>query len=164
MLAAMREGLKHVYLIESPEFNQLKISRTFHGRDIFAPVAAYLAKEVEVTRFGREICDYLVPRFAEPRFEKNKICGEIMYIDNFGNLITNTSEELFNKIGFGEVTSLEITFQDEIHSVRFSFTYGDVTTVSPLALIGSHGNLEISFSQGNAQQFFSVKIGDSIMI
>ena len=162
IIAANREGIQHTYLIDNLKFPQL--FSTFHGRDIFAPVAAYLAKGADVTNFGNEISSYIMPKFAKPRVEKGVIFGEIIYIDGFGNLITNIPEELLNEIDIGENRYIRIKFQKEIQRVRFSITYGDVSTKSPLAIIGSHGYFEISVNQGNAQQFYGVRIGEQIEI
>ncbi|MCK4223469.1 SAM-dependent chlorinase/fluorinase, partial [Candidatus Bathyarchaeota archaeon] len=132
MLAAIKERIQHVYGIKNSRFIQSKISKTFHGRDIFAPAAAYLAGGSEAVHLGDEIKDYVVPTYAKPRVEKGTVFVEILYIDSFGNLITNISERLLNKITASKDESLKIAIRGEAELLKLSSTYSDVP-VGPLS-------------------------------
>lgn len=162
MLAALKD-LKCVYVIENSSFTFSKISQTFHGRDIFAPVAAHLAKGCHPSDFGKEIKDFAVPDFAEPYLEENFIKGEILYVDGFGNIITNISSELLQLSDF-EDKKVKIKIGGVSTAVKFCYAYGDVSTGKGLAIIGGHDFLEFSVNQGNAAEFFKVKSGDEVCV
>jgi len=164
MLSAQREKIKRVHQISNPQLMLSKVSKTFHGRDVFAPAAAYLAKGKSTSDFGPEIRDYVVPEFAKPRVKGNKLLGEVMHVDDFGNIISNISIEDLRKIDVREGCFLNVTFKQKIFSLRFCSTYGDISIKQPLALVGSHEFLEISVNQGNAAKKFKVNAGDPILL
>jgi S-adenosylmethionine hydrolase len=80
----------------------LKGFKTFHGRDIFAPVAAYLANGVEASKLGEMASRTVKPSFAEPTLLGGQIIGEVLHIDDFGNVITNISTTFLRKIKASE--------------------------------------------------------------
>ncbi len=164
MLSAQREGIRHVYNISNPHYMLPTISRTFHGRDIFAPAAAHLAKGRVPSKFGPEIHDYLIPRFAKPRMGKDGLLGEVLYIDDFGNVVSNISTKDLEKVGMKEGCLLYVKFRKKVSKLKFCPAYGKVPVKAPLALIGSSDFLEISVNQGNASETFKVKIGDPICV
>jgi len=164
MLSAQREGTRHVYNISNPHYMLPTISRTFHGRDIFAPAAAHLAKECVPSKFGPEIHDYLIPRFAKPRMRKGGLLGEVLYIDDFGNVVSNISTKNFEKVGIKEGCLLYVKFRKRVLKLKFCSAYGEVPVKAPLMLIGSSGFLEVSVNQGNASATLKVKIGDPIWV
>jgi S-adenosylmethionine hydrolase len=123
------------------------ISSTFHGRDIFAPVAAHLARGIDPSLLGEVIEDPTHLVYPLVRRDHDLIVGEVIRVDHFGNLITNiTAEEL------AEFPSSEgplITIGDlEIKGIHT--TYGDVSEGEALALIGSSNALEIAVNRGSA--------------
>jgi len=164
MLSARKEGVRHVYDISNPHYMLPQVSRTFHGRDIFAPAAAHLAKGHPPSKFGTEIHDYVIPKFAKPHLRKGRLLGEILYIDGFGNIVTNISVRDLERIGASEDCLLHVKFKDEILDLRLCSAYGQVPAERALAIIGSSDFLEISVSQAGASQIFQVKMGDSISI
>jgi S-adenosyl-L-methionine hydrolase (adenosine-forming) len=133
-------------------------STTFHGRDIFAPVAAYLAQGVPLEMFG-EIIDpssLVQLAIAPPVIREDKIIGQIQYIDIFGNLITNISDHLLQgKNWFVQLGQKIIPAQN---------TYSDVPLGEIVAFIGSHGGLEIAVNSGNAQEQLRLNIGAPITV
>jgi len=164
MLSAQREGIRHVYNISNPHYMLPTISRTFHGRDIFAPAAAHLSRGRVPSKFGPEIHDYLIPRFAKPRMGKGGLLGEVLYIDDFGNVVSNISTKDLEKVGMKEGCLLYVKFRKKVSKLKFCPAYGKVPVKAPLALIGSSDFLEISVNQGNASETFKVKIGDPICV
>lgn len=165
MLAAQREGVKRVYAIFDRRFMLSKVSKTFHGRDIFAPAAAYLAKGHNPQEFGPEIRDYRTPKFAKPKLGDDCIFGEIVHIDDFGNIITNIPAEMLQKMGLKEERKIKAKLgKNKPIPLRFCSAYGQVAVKEPLALIGSHGFLEISLNQGNAAKQFKTKTGNSVCV
>jgi len=164
MLAASKEGLQHVYTIENPQYMLPKVSRTFHGRDIFAPAAAHLAKGCAASKFGKEIGDYLVPDFAKPHLKENAVFGEVLHIDDFGNIVTNISSEILERMALREKDSFTVKVGEETASLRLCSAYGDVSLGEALAIVGSHEFLEISVNHGSAAERFKVKSGDSLRV
>ena len=164
MLAAKRDGLRTVYAIENEELMLDKISRTFHGRDIFAPVAARIASGLEPSEVGPEVGDYVMPSFAEPRIEGPRALGEVMYIDGFGNIITNISEEFLAKLGLGDGSYLRIRIGDEDLELRLCSAYGEAGPGELLAIVDSWGMLEIAINLGNAARELGVKPGQAVAV
>lgn len=134
-----------------------KISQTFHGRDIFAPVAAHLSMGVNIEQLGRRIKNYDRGLIDQPIITKSSIIGKIVNCDKFGNLTTNIPAELLNKP----------IIQIQIGSIRIaclSKSYSEVKVNQPIAIIGSAGYLEIAIRNGNARQQLSAERGDIVTI
>lgn len=163
MLAAQKEGVDQVYHINNPQYMLPRVSRTFHGRDIFAPVAAYLATK-RPSAFGPEIQDYAFPEFAKPQVRASELLGEVLHIDGFGNIISNISAEGIGKIGICEGDSLHVKLDSETLTLKLCSAYGEVPAKTPLAIIGSSDFLEISINQGSASRTFKTKTGDSLRV
>ncbi|HEY3362170.1 MAG TPA: S-adenosyl-l-methionine hydroxide adenosyltransferase family protein [Methanosarcina sp.] len=158
--AARRLGEMEVYEITNSEI-LLKsgISATFHGRDIFAPTGAHLSKGTSIETVGSKISDFVNLDFGNFGIDGPFIVGGVIFADSFGNVITNIPEDIVLKFStFGS--------QVEVNGRRVSFvqTYGFVRKGGPLALIGSHGFLEIAVNKGNAALQFGLKNGDQIII
>ncbi len=164
MLAARKEGIRHVYHVASPRFMRSEVSKTFHGRDIFAPSAAHLAKEHVPSNFGPEIRDYVLPAFAKPKVGTTGLAGEILYIDDFGNLVSNISLADLKQLDIGEGDAFAAKFKRRELSVRLCSAYGEVPVENLLAIIGSSGFLEFSVNQGNASEVFGVTIGERVLV
>jgi len=164
MLSAQKEGIRHAYHITSREYMLPKISRTFHGRDIFSCAAVHLARGISPSKFGPEIHDYVMPEFAKPHFKEDKLFGEIVHIDDFGNVVTNISEKDLEKIGIHEGRFLHVKLGDKTLKIKLCSAYVEVSIQSPLAIIGSSDFLEVAVNQGDASKTFNVKIGDAIRV
>ncbi len=120
-------------------------SYTFHGRDIFAPVGAHLANGVKIQELGQAINPASLSKLDLPRLNQTpkQITGCIQYIDHFGNLITNIPGSLVQRKTW-QVVINNIT----IHKGK---TYSDVNLGENIAIVGSHGWIEIAVNGGNAQ-------------
>ena len=164
MLASQREEVIRIYEIANPRYMLNKVSATFHGRDIFSPAAAHLAKGTSPSDFGSEIFDPVTPSFAKPLIEKGKIRGEVIHIDGFGNVITNITPRDLRKTGFEQGRSLLFRLGDEDLILRLCTAYGDVPRNTPLAIVGSSGFLEVAVNQGDASKTFKAKTGDKTII
>jgi S-adenosylmethionine hydrolase len=161
-LAARNQGIAHIYKITNPKFMLSKISDTFHGRDVFAPASAYLAKGTLPFEFGPEIRKIVTPKFAKISKRKNLLVGEVIHVDGFGNIITNFREEELKLANIRGIINVE--FQGVKLRLKLCKAYAEVKAQEPLAIIGSHNFLEISVNQGNAAETFKVKIGDKIKL
>jgi len=165
MLAAEKQGIKHVYKIENKKYMLPKISETFHGRDIFAPTAAYLALGIPPQEFGKEVFDYVKPSFSEPKIQKNKIFGEIIHIDHFGNLVTNIKPELLyeKKVEYGSHLKIALGKRKPVKTV-FLRTYSEAPQGKILVMVGSGDFIEISANLANAAKLLNAKIGMKIIL
>jgi len=142
------------------------VSQTFHGRDIFAPVAAHVSKGVEISRLGmpaeqNELTRLDIPR---PYISDDELFGKIVWPDSFGNLMTNIDMKSLEAFCKGEIKKrLEIHI--EKYKIRgLSESYASVKSGEPLAIMGSRGYLEISVNCGNAGVYFMAGKGDDIRI
>jgi S-adenosylmethionine hydrolase len=140
-----------------------KISFTFHGRDIFAPVAAHISQGVDPLLMGETIHDPMPLQVPLPRMEDSELVGEIVRIDNFGNLITNITRE--HLAPFLESKDLTIRIGSLVLNT-LSTTYSDVPEAQPLALIGSSNALEIAVNRGNAAHDLGeeFRVGTTVLV
>jgi S-adenosylmethionine hydrolase len=162
VLAAEKQGIMRVYELANPRFMLPKVSRTFHGRDIFAPAAAHLLNGVKPAEFGPEIRKAVQPEFAKVTRRNGVLVGEVLHVDGFGNIITNINEEKVAQNHVKGAVSVELPSYKL--KLKLGKAYGEVEPQEPLALIGSHGFLEIALNQGNAAEKFETKPGDKIKL
>jgi S-adenosylmethionine hydrolase len=164
MLAALKEEVINVYQIDNPKYILSHVSKTFHGRDIFAPAAAYLAGENKPSDFGQAIHDYVLPKFAKVQARDGELQGEILHIDDFGNVISNIELRDLNTMGLHKGNSLLIGLGGRTLTLPFCSAYGEVPSGTPLALIGGSNFLEVAINQGNAYQIFKARVGDAFYV
>jgi S-adenosylmethionine hydrolase len=162
ILAAGKQGLDGVYELANPRFMLPRVSSTFHGRDMFAPAAAHLANGVEPEEFGPEIRDVEKPAFAKVAAEDGVLVGEVLHVDGFGNVVTNITAEKVARLGLRGWLETELSGCKL--RLRFCKAYGEAPPQEPLALIGSHGYLEISVNQGSAAEKFKAKPSDKVVV
>jgi len=142
--------------ITNPKFWHHPVSSTFHGRDIFAPVAAHLSLGVPPKKFGQAITSLNTFPLPQPRIRASgELIGHVLHIDRFGNLITDIDKEDLPP----DKLCLEINGQ-QIESLRASYAEADRL----LALIGSSGHLEIAVKNGSAAGLLDAKVGDEVRI
>ncbi len=159
MLVAQSQGIEHIYELLNSNLMLPKTSNTFHGRDIFAPAAAYIDKGTKLTEFGREIKDPVLPSFPSIKRSNNVLIGEVLHIDGFGNIITNIKEK--DIIG-SQIINLEL---NEVSlKLKFCKSYAEAERREPIVLVGSLDFLEIAINQGNAAKKFGAKVGDKIKV
>jgi len=134
------------------------ISRSFHGRDIFAPVAAHLATGVALEALGPTVEDPVLIPIPEPSPEQEGWRGEIIYIDGFGNLITNITP-----LHLGEREQWKIRYKD--HEVRgIVSTFGDGQPGDLIAMFDSTGFLSLCIVNGNAEMTLKAQTGDVLWV
>jgi len=148
--------------LETPSFFRPQISTTFHGRDVFAPVAAHLSLGVELGQLGPVLRTPVPLPLPEPEFTGEVARGQVIYIDRFGNLITNLPGETFLR-WLGDRTLFRLQVAGVVLR-RLSPTYAEVGPGEPLALLGSHGYLEIAVNRGNAASLLKARVGQPVII
>ena len=153
--------------VQNSDYFLNNISRTFHGRDIFAPVAGYLSKGLALNRLGPKAEISQLKRLDLPGIEilENKsIEGRIISVDRFGNLVTNIGAETIDSLCAGNPEIIPAVEIGGIVVEGISDSYSDVPTRKPLMIIGSRNLLEISVKQGEAGRLSGKKKGDKIRI
>ena len=174
------ERLKSIIRVTNSKYFLPSLSSTFHGRDVFAPVAAHLSLGVRSQKMGIKINQLKQLDMPKPVHKKaGQVEGQIIYIDRFGNLISNiTKEYLVKRVGGQKSDACKKASKEKILSQRdtmettiekkkiiaLSKNYTDVNAGEPLVLIGSAGFLEVSINQGNAQRYFKADKGSKIII
>ncbi len=148
-------------VLDNEKFWREERSHTFHGRDVFAPVAAHLSKGLNISHLGRPLEKLVTFRWAIPISDKDGIQGWIVHIDRFGNLISNIPAAL--------ITEAVNTSQFRIYVgntilKKMVLTYGAVPDGEPAAYIGSSGTLEVAINKGNAKEMLGVEKGAQISI
>jgi len=131
---------------------------TFHGRDVFAPVAAWLSRGLPLSRFGPEINDPVRLELPEPKIRKDSIKGEIIHIDRFGNCISNISGDLLASL---KRKRIQIKVKGKVLDLVPFYSYKE--DLKPHAVINSDGLVEIFIHKGNAARELGIKIGDGII-
>jgi S-adenosylmethionine hydrolase len=154
-----REGMKEAVNLTSSRYHRPTISHTFHGRDIFAPVAAHLARGVPLTELGEPLTEMTTFPLPQPQvFPDGKVVGHVLHIDRFGNLILDVREGV---CALGEGLVLEAAG----HRIQgLGRTFADAPAGELVAYIGSSGHLEIALREGNAAQLLDMKRGDKVLL
>jgi S-adenosylmethionine hydrolase len=156
--ALAREKITAIHAIENQEYCLQPVSQTFHGRDIFAPAAAHLSAGVKVGDLGPKLKTCAELAWPRLRVEANSIQGEVMYIDRFGNAITNIDSAALASL---HGSSLRV-FLGKADLCRIESAYGSVGAGQPLAVLGSSGFLEIAVNGGSAYQVLGLEVGTAI--
>lgn len=143
--------------ITNPDFMLAHPHPTFHGRDILAPAAAHLSKGKSFASIGPVVRDPVVISKPEPRQTANGIRGEVMHVDQFGNLCTNIEAQSLQSV----VRS--VTFQNLIIEGIRTF-FDQVPKGAPIAIINSFGFVEIAVNQGSAAETFGETIGQTVYV
>jgi S-adenosylmethionine hydrolase len=149
---------KHkVRQISNETYFRHPVSRTFHGRDVFAPVAAHLAAGVAVSQMGKLIRDYERAEFETPRLNGTRSwSGRVLKIDRFGNVVTN-----FRVRDFGDLGSFSLAIGlEEIR--RSAGSYAEAVAGELFAIAGSSGYWEVSVNQGSAAGRMGCQIGSVV--
>jgi S-adenosyl-L-methionine hydrolase (adenosine-forming) len=138
------------------------ISQTFHGRDIFAPIAAWLSKGWQTASMGEEITDHKKFALPKPKTADGVVKGIVMRIDAFGNLITNFRVE---DLPESALTNGDVKFQVGNQAIsRMVPTFASGNAGEPVAYVGSAGYVEIAVNKGNASRTLSIGRGTPIVL
>ena len=153
--------VKAVVSLDNPAYHHKKASRTFHGRDIFAPVSAHLANGVDLEALGTRRDPDQVRRLEWPEVipTEHGFEARIIHIDHFGNLITNLKGERLEPHADAWTVVCGSVVLDSV-----SATFADVPPEEPLAYVGSAGFLELAIRQGNAAAAWGAARGDQIHV
>jgi len=156
--------IKTVIHMTDEHYFMPKRSSTFHGRDVFAPAAAWLSCGTEVSNFGNFITDYVTFEVPVPVMpSKNVLEGEIISVDRFGNATTNIKiSHLIDLYEGNYFDNPSVLFKG--NKVAFKHFYSEVEDKGLYSLINSFGHLELFVYKGNASSEFSICLGDKVSV
>lgn len=160
-LVERRDGIAGVHEITNPEWMiGAKLSSTFHGRDIFSPAGAHVARGDDWTQAGPEIPvkDLVRLDLRSSRFEGGSLSGEVIATDGpFGNLVTNVSAEDFLKLGYKRGQDVPVKLDGKMMKIKFVRTFSDVGLKQPLLYIDSRGRFSLAVNQGSFAAVYKIK-------
>lgn len=147
-----------VFNVTHSEYFRETVSRTFHGRDIFAPVAAHLSRGLPPEKLGRPFAEFERGSVPRPIRLPDRITGEIVAFDRYGNGITNITGDWIE-----DPDAVRIQVGGRVFE-RLSRSYLDVATGEPLVIAGSADALEISVNRGNAKAALNLMLGKAVTV
>ncbi len=144
------------YDLNEPAFWRLPVSQTFHGRDVFAPVAAHLSLGVDPAGMGEEVQDLTPLRYEEPSWREDRLEGQVVHVDHYGNLVTDIEAKLLADTPGARFE----TGGESIPTISRSYAEGGEL----LAIIGSFGTLEVAARNASAEGRLGARIGDTVRV
>lgn len=149
-IASRWAGIRRIVDLDRPEAFLQGTSRTFHGRDVFAPVAARLARGENLETLGSLVSEFVELELPKPVLQGGSVEGQVLYVDHFGNLVSNVRRE--HLVAFrGRRLSVSL---DSVTIGEISTHYGAVAEGAPLALWNSWDHLEVAVRNGSAAHVF----------
>ena len=147
--------------ITDSRFWRCPVAPTFHGRDILAPVAAYVAAGLPLGELGpATTLERRLPRWSAS-FDPEGVVGQVVYVDSFGNLITNITSSNLGAVG--PASDLEVSLEDKVIGA-VNPTYGTARPGAVVAVVGGFDRLEIALFRGSASVHFGVGLGAKVMV
>ncbi len=158
-LALSREKITRIRSLDNGDYFLQPVSHTFHGRDLFAPVAAHLSRGLKIEKLGRAVDQLETIPWPAPRKTATGVFGEIVYIDCFGNAFTNLSSSIFEP----QPAATSVMVKGKLRCPLRSH-YQSVPAGRPVAVPGSSGFLEIAINAGSAAARLKLKVGDAVIV
>jgi S-adenosylmethionine hydrolase len=162
--AANDNGIISVYRITNKSYLLPHISRTFHGRDIFAPVAAYLSLGVQPDEMGPETTRYIKVELPKPSISENYIESHVIYIDSFGNVTLDIDTDFLSRFGWHSGDKFLVEIGDHKYNVQLVESYGYSEHNLLIFVVNSFDHLELAVNQGNAASLLKLNVGDILKI
>lgn len=160
-LALKEEPLLKIIEITNDRYFLKPVSNTFHGRDIFAPVCAYVSRGEDIQKFGKTIGSFKGLELPRVKVSSQELVGEIIYIDRFGNLVSNIEKQTLE--GFIKNKRFKICIADKTIE-KLASNYAEGSPHEPIALIDSFNYLEIALNCSRAADYLGVNIGSHLKI
>jgi len=158
--ALRREKIKSIRQLTNEAFFLKPVGPTFHGRDLFAPVAAHLACRLPIQKLGPPLRDFAQLPWPALRTESDSIIGEVVHVDRFGNLITNIDAAAVRGLG----RAAPQVFASGKRLCRVADCYAAVPAGRAVAVAGSTGFVEIAVNRGSAAKQLRLAVGSKIML
>jgi S-adenosylmethionine hydrolase len=151
---------KRVVELSERRYARPTVSRTFEGRDRFAPAAAFIAKGIHLEAFGRPVSDYHLLNLPAPELRGESLFGRVVRVDRFGNVVTNLDRRSCEKLMNGHA-GIDVRLGGKSVS-RLVATYADLSPGEIGALFGSTDHLECAAQASSAADVLGVKAGDAV--
>jgi len=164
--AADRAGIAVAHELANPEYALETISRTFHGRDLFAPAAAHLSCGVAIDELGPPIDPDALVRLdlPQPELGSDKIGATVLYVDSFGNIALNVTREHVAEVGIVPGTQVELELGGERFYAVAARTFADARAGDIMLYEDSYRNMSVAISGGNAGEMLHARAGQSLRI
>jgi S-adenosyl-L-methionine hydrolase (adenosine-forming) len=160
-LALAQEPAQAIYRLEKAKYFLPEVSRTFHGRDVFAPVAAHLSRGVSLAKLGPKVDDYVRLNVPDPHRTGGQIRGVVVYIDRFGNAITNIAQPAAARPA---KTGLKVRLPGRKRRFPVCPSYQSVEKGQPLGIFGSTRLLEVAVNGSSAARALGLAKGDPVFL
>jgi S-adenosylmethionine hydrolase len=162
--AAFDDGIIDVY--EVRKYTLPAVSRTFHGRDVFAPVAAYISKGGLIEDIGGRVSvdSITTIEVSGAEVHNGEIIGKVVYIDSFGNAVTNIHPNNLRSLGIDEGELVNVEVNRVQYRIPWVKAYSDVKQGELLIITNSFNYIELSVNQGNASKTLKLEIGSEIVV
>ena len=159
-------GVQDARELANPEYALESVSRTFHGRDLFSPAAAHLARGVELADLGPPVDPQALVRIEmpEPEVGQNRIRATVLYIDHFGNIQLNLTRADLEQAGVLPGVRVELELTLERYYAVAARTFADARSGDIILYEDSYGNIAIAISGGNAATLFDVAASQEVRI
>jgi S-adenosylmethionine hydrolase len=164
--AAERAGITDAHELANPEYALESVSRTFHGRDLFAPAAAHLARGIDIAELGPPIgVDALVRlELPEPSFGDGVVHATTLYVDSFGNIALNLTRDHMERVGIMPGSKVELDLSGSRYYAVAARTFADARPGDVVLFEDSYRNMSIAISNGNAAAMLHAVIGRPLSI
>jgi hypothetical protein len=162
--AAERSGIAVAHELANPEYALESVSRTFHGRDLFAPAAAHLALGVSLGELGPPLSPDALVRLdlPQPEFSESVVRATVLYVDRFGNMQLNLTREDLDRVDVVAGTRLELAVAGERYYATAARTFGDARPGEIVLYEDSYRNVAVAINRGNAAEMFAARAGQPL--
>jgi S-adenosyl-L-methionine hydrolase (adenosine-forming) len=159
-------GIERAYELTNPVYRLDPVSYTFHGRDVFAPAAAHLAKGAAPADFGPEVDPATLVRLdlPQPELDGRRIRATVLYIDRFGNVQLNLTREQLEEAGVEPGDEIEVELAHERYFALVALTFSEARSGDIVLYEDAYGNASIAINQGSAAEMFGVRSGQELRL
>ncbi len=159
-------GIAAAHSLENPAYRLERVSKTFHGRDVFSPAAAHLAIGLDIAELGPALDPASLVRIdlPEPEIGKGRIRATVLYTDQFGNVQLNLTRAHLEQVGLEQGTRVELELALERYYAVTAQTFTDADPGDIILYEDAYGNVAIAINHGNAAEMFSVRPGQELRI
>ena len=164
--AAERAGITDAHELANPSYALENVSRTFHGRDLFAPAAAHLSRGVAIGELGPPIDPEALVRLElpEPSYGDGVVHATMLYVDSFGNIALNLTRDDLERVGVAPGTRLELELSGERYYAVAARTFADARAGEVILFEDSYRNMSVAISNGNAAAMLHAVVGRPLSI
>jgi S-adenosylmethionine hydrolase len=164
--AAELAGIDAAHELANPEYALQSVSRTFHGRDLFAPAAAHLALGVDPGELGPPLSPDALVRLdlPQPEFADGVVRATVLYIDRFGNMQLNLTREDLERVHVVAGTRLELSLSGERYYATAARTFGDARPGEIVLYEDAYRNVAVAINRGNAAEMFAAHPGQTLAL